>query len=506
MRTIITLLILFAASFCYSQTAVNLAALPGPFLYTNGPNTGGALSFGCVFTYFAGTTNPQDTYTDSSGLTKNQNPVVLNSGGFGQLWFISGSLYDIRVVSSGGTNCISGLTQYSAKSVNGSLLNLPNEWQQTQTFDLPINILAPDLQIVFGNPSGTQTTLDIPPTTGNYILHGPPLTASDTLLSANAIQPVTNKNLTTGTQVNGCGMTNGPGTYICIPNNGSTATVLNSLAILTGAPSTATVAATTTTTGILGVVVAGAGITGNATIQQSGNPNCNFDGATIAGDYVTISSTIAGSCHDSGIGPPLLPTGILIGQILGQVLSTNAGIGAYQVELQAQSVPGVERLISASIPGTFVIPTTANTPIGPQSYPAGTLNHLGAALRVAFSTAANPQASMVTTIYIGFGSSSALGAALLTYAGGGSASTSAVQSIVTTYCYVTVIGSSGSLACSSFGSGLTGVSTFYPTITPTYTVTVDLTQAVYVGSVCSFSVANPANNCVGNSLFLEQLN
>jgi hypothetical protein len=56
-----------------------------------------------------------------------------------------------------------------------------------------------------------------------------------------------------------------------------------------------------------------------------------FDGATIAGDYVQISSTVAGDCHDAGAS---LPTG---GQILGRVLSTNAAAGTYAMAIQAIS-------------------------------------------------------------------------------------------------------------------------------------------------------------------------
>lgn len=386
----------FICTLASAQVPVAITPLPGPFLYTNGPNTGGALAFGCIFTFQAGTATPLATYTDASGVTQNANPTVLNAGGFGQIWFISGSLYDVRVVSSGGTNCALGNTQYTARSVNGSLLSLPNEWQQPQTFDLPISILEPDLQIVFGSPSGAQTTLDIPPTSSNIVLHGPPLTAEDTLLSQNATQIVTNKNLTTGTQLNGCAMPNQPGTYICIPNNAITATVLNSLAKFTGSPSTATLAGFGTITGLQGITVANAGITGTAVIQQSGLASCNFDGATTAGDYVIISSLTPGDCSDSGAGPPsALPTGF---QILGQVLSTNPGSGSYQMTLygnlgffQSNGTPFVTLGSGAGSGASFTLRSGSTNRVGGLLVTTGSGPASSAIIAViTFSTAFSP--------------------------------------------------------------------------------------------------------------------
>src|SRR6185312_345562 len=67
-------------------------------------------------------------------------------------------------------------------------------------------------------------------------------------------------------------------------NETSTGTQLNSLAKLTGSPSSVIKASTTDTAGIVGVVVGGAGTTGAAAIAVSGQANCVFDGATTSGD------------------------------------------------------------------------------------------------------------------------------------------------------------------------------------------------------------------------------
>lgn len=111
-------------------------------------------------------------------------------------------------------------------------------------------------------------------------------------------------------------------------NAGTTGTTLNTLTKLTGAPSTAVIAATTDTGGVIGVTTAGAGTTGSATVTQSGLVNCVFSNATTAGDYVQISSATAGNCADTGAAT--YPTS---GQVIGRVLSTNASAGTYQIDL-----------------------------------------------------------------------------------------------------------------------------------------------------------------------------
>jgi hypothetical protein len=106
-----------------------------------------------------------------------------------------------------------------------------------------------------------------------------------------------------------------------LPNASSTGTTINKLAKL-AAPgmtnlSTAVVTGAGDTVGALGIVIAGAGTTGQATIQEGGEALCVFDNATTAGDYVQISGTVAGDCHDSGASFPTSG-----GQVIGRVLET----------------------------------------------------------------------------------------------------------------------------------------------------------------------------------------
>src|SRR5579872_1382544 len=108
------------------------------------------------------------------------------------------------------------------------------------------------------------------------------------------------------------------GTIATIPNN-SSGTTIYKLVSLTSAPSTVITTTAGATSGVVGIVIAGAGTAGNATVQQTASSvSCVFDGATTAGHYVQISATINGDCTDAGA---TLPSS---GQLLGTVLSTNA--------------------------------------------------------------------------------------------------------------------------------------------------------------------------------------
>lgn len=119
----------------------------------------------------------------------------------------------------------------------------------------------------------------------------------------------------------------GAATTFTISNAGTTGTTLNTLTKLTGAPSTAVIAATTDTGGVVGITSSGAGTTGSATITYAGTTSCIFDAASTAGDYVQISPTTAGNCHDAGATYPTS------GQVLGRVLATSATSGSNTLDL-----------------------------------------------------------------------------------------------------------------------------------------------------------------------------
>lgn len=114
---------------------------------------------------------------------------------------------------------------------------------------------------------------------------------------------------------------------ITLPNDSTTGTALYSLAKLT-VNGTAITTATTDVAGAIGIVMGGSGTGGSASIQSSGVWPCNFDPTTVVvGDFVQISSTGAGNCHDAGSSCPSSK------QTLGQVVSSTSLPGVYSVNL-----------------------------------------------------------------------------------------------------------------------------------------------------------------------------
>jgi hypothetical protein len=165
-----------------------------------------------------------------------------------------------------------------------------------------------------------------------------------------------------------------------IANASVTGTTVNKLAKLTGAPSTAVTAATTDSSRILGIVTGGAGTTGNAQIATDGIASCVFDGATTAGDYVQISSALAGDCHDAGSTRPTS------GQVLGMVLSTHGTGGTYAMTVIAEHM-------GVPIPAGATITTFETT----FSSPYTDLPTLGPAVTVAVSTVGKALVTVTST-------------------------------------------------------------------------------------------------------------
>jgi len=73
--------------------AVNLSPIGNGFQFFN--NDGLPLNAGKIFTYQAGSTTPLATYTDSSGLIANTNPIILGTDGRppSTIWLTAGFFY-----------------------------------------------------------------------------------------------------------------------------------------------------------------------------------------------------------------------------------------------------------------------------------------------------------------------------------------------------------------------------------------------------------------------------
>jgi hypothetical protein len=105
-----------------------------------------------------------------------------------------------------------------------------------------------------------------------------------------------------------------------IGNNSTTGTVLNELAKF-NPDGTVSVTGAGDLGGAIGVVVSGAGTSGtspDAIVGFIGVAPCVFDNTAVEADYVTISRTAAGKCHDAGSA---YPSGV---QVLGRVVDTGS--------------------------------------------------------------------------------------------------------------------------------------------------------------------------------------
>jgi hypothetical protein len=96
-------------------------------------------------------------------------------------------------------------------------------------------------------------------------------------------------------------------------------------------------AATSTVSGVAGIANTTVSAGNPVEVAVTGKVSCVFDGTPItAGDYVQISPTTAGDCHDAG---PARPTS---GQIIGFALFSGSGNTAQTIRLfDNETTPGV---------------------------------------------------------------------------------------------------------------------------------------------------------------------
>ena len=81
-------------------------------------NSSGAPCAGCsLYSYAAGTTTPQATYTDASGTTQNTNPVILDTSGSAAIW-VGGGSYKFVLKDTNGTTIWTVDQVTSIKGIN----------------------------------------------------------------------------------------------------------------------------------------------------------------------------------------------------------------------------------------------------------------------------------------------------------------------------------------------------------------------------------------------------
>lgn len=128
-KLLLLILILVGAISAHGQVT------PMPFLKPQEFNNSGQPCSGCLLnTYAAGTTTPQQTFSDALGSTPNPNPVVLDATGRAFV-FLSASAYKFVLTTSGGT------VLWSTDNITGSSLSLlasNNVWTGTNTFQATV--------------------------------------------------------------------------------------------------------------------------------------------------------------------------------------------------------------------------------------------------------------------------------------------------------------------------------------------------------------------------------
>jgi hypothetical protein len=129
-------LVLAIAMLCALSGVASAQVAPYPFIKPQFfDNSGHPLAGGRLWTYAAGTTTPLSTFTDSSGLTPNPDPIILDSAGrppFGTSIWIGASSYKFVLQNS------MGVQIWSVDNVtnqNISLLGSNNIWTGTNTWN-----------------------------------------------------------------------------------------------------------------------------------------------------------------------------------------------------------------------------------------------------------------------------------------------------------------------------------------------------------------------------------
>lgn len=262
---------------------------------------------GKVYTYAAGTTTPQVTYTDSSGSTANSNPIILDSRGEANIWLGEATykfkLLDANNVEIWTVDYISAPTTAVSPVLTGNVTISTDssgpalKITQTGTGDVlrVQDSVDPDITPFVINSAGLVGLGTVAPAEALDIDNDGKIQFSAsgtarTIISADA----SNSTIDVKDNRNFLVKTNG-GTRITVSGAGAT-TLSNALTVSSGGAAitgNSSVTGTLTSSGALTVSSGGAGITGNSsvtgTLGVSNTLTVSSGGANITGT-VTASS------------------------------------------------------------------------------------------------------------------------------------------------------------------------------------------------------------------------
>lgn len=141
-------------------------------------NNGSILSGGKIFTYTAGTTTPQATYTDATGGTPNTNPIVLNSAGrtATAIWLTEGVSYKFVLKTSadvtiGTYDDVAGVNDFSIQGISwNDITGTPTTLSGYGITDALSAATAASTYAPIASPTFTGTALipDNAPSSTNY--------------------------------------------------------------------------------------------------------------------------------------------------------------------------------------------------------------------------------------------------------------------------------------------------------------------------------------------------
>lgn len=130
--------------------------------------------------------------------------------------------------------------------------------------------------------------------------------------------------------------------------NDAAGTAVKKFCILT-AIGTVKTALMSSTGGVQGVVVSGAGTSGNPSVAIGGIATVTFDGSATAGHYVQLSATNAGEGHDAGATYPT--SGQVLGIVIGLVSGSDYSIAVFGPEIRGDADVSATRAIAYCFDG-----------------------------------------------------------------------------------------------------------------------------------------------------------
>jgi hypothetical protein len=141
--------------------AISIFAGAGWQFFDNG---GLPLSGGLIYTYSAGTNTPIATYTDSTGLIANSNPIQLDSSGRppAEIWLTPGNAYKF-VVKDSTSVLIRTYDNIPASAVLSIPLSIADGGTNNTSFQAPVGNVCPLIYF-----DGTKLTADQTPTDLGY--------------------------------------------------------------------------------------------------------------------------------------------------------------------------------------------------------------------------------------------------------------------------------------------------------------------------------------------------